>query len=208
MGKFIDLTGQRFEKLTVLSKAYSKKAKRGTRVYYNCVCDCGNKTVVAAANLRTGKVKSCGCIKAERLKNDYTKHGKSHKSRLYNIWVGMRQRCYNSKALAYKYYGGRGIAVCEEWRNDFLTFYNWAMANGYNDNLTIDRVNVNGNYEPLNCRWVNTEEQANNTRANHLITYNNETHTMAEWARIYNINYSTLRARVRRGVNGVFLFIK
>ena len=110
----------------------------------------------------------------------------------------MRQRCYNPKNKRYKEYGARGVTVCEEWLNNFEAFYEWAIANGYRDNLTIDREDANKNYEPSNCRWITAKEQANNKRNNNYITYNGETHTIAEWAEIYNIKYSTLYQRINR----------
>ena len=125
------------------------------------------------------------------------KHGMCN-TRLYCIWKGIKQRCFDTKFKEYKYYGGRGIKVCNEWRTDFMAFYNWAMANGYKDALTIDRINVNGNYEPSNCRWICQKEQQNNRRNNRLITYNGETHTISEWAEIKNINANTLWQRLCR----------
>lgn len=121
-------------------------------------------------------------------------HG--HKNdRLYNIWARMKQRCENPKLYGYKDYGGRGITVCAEW-HEFTPFYDWAMTHGYKENLTIDRIDLNGNYEPSNCRWVTMKVQANNKRRNHLITLNGETHTISEWARITGINKSTIRNRI------------
>lgn len=121
--------------------------------------------------------------------------------RLYSIWHNMKSRCYYRKSEKYKDYGGRGIIVCDEWRNNFQAFYDWAMSHGYADDLTIDRKDVNGNYEPSNCRWVTQKEQHNNTRKNHYITYNGETKTAAEWARQYGIHRCVLNNRIRRGWN-------
>ncbi len=118
--------------------------------------------------------------------------------RLYNIWKSIKQRCYNSKNKDFKNYGGRGITVCDEWKNDFNAFYDWAMANDYKDDLTIDRVNTNADYSPNNCRWVNRIIQNNNTRRNLYITYNGETHTVAEWENILNISRNVLRLRLFR----------
>ena len=115
-----------------------------------------------------------------------------------NIWRAMKERCYNSKCEAYHNYGGRGIIVCDEWLHNFKAFYDWSITNGYRDDLTIDRIDVNGNYEPSNCRWVTRLTQANNQRTNHLITYKGETHTMAEWAKIKHISYGALRQRLYR----------
>lgn len=117
-------------------------------------------------------------------------------TRLYSIYNNMLTRCYNSNSRSFAYYGGRGITICDEWLHDFQAFYNWAISHGYRDDLTIDRIDVNGNYEPNNCRWVTRAEQNRNTRQNHFITYNGETRTLREWANILNINYSTLISRI------------
>lgn len=195
--KRIDLTGQRFGRLTVVSYAFTRK----TDVMWNCVCDCGKHTIVSRSDLKKGKSKSCGCYRIERSKeaNKGAKHGLTHglsNTRIYHIWRGIKDRCFNEKKDRYKNYGGRGITICDEWRNDFQAFYNWAMLHGYSENLTIDRIDVNGNYEPSNCRWITKGEQANNTRNNHLITYCGETKTIAQWAKKIGIKYSTLSARI------------
>lgn len=117
-------------------------------------------------------------------------------ARLYNIWRNMKQRCYNKNHAKYKNYGGRGIQVCDEWRTDFMLFYNWAINNGYKDNLTIDRIDVNGNYEPDNCRWATPKQQSRNTTKNRYYTINNETHCLSEWCEILNLNYKTIYARI------------
>lgn len=190
MSKLIDLTGQKFGRLTVIEK-YGKD----TPTKWLCKCDCGNVCVVVGNSLKRGLTKSCGCIQKERPNN--TKHNMAN-TRLYSCWVGIKTRCNNPKSKAYKRYGARGIKVCEEWNNSFERFCLWAMANGYNDDLTLDRIDVNGNYEPNNCRWISMQEQQNNRRDNHFITYNGETHTTAEWARILGINYQTLQTRLHR----------
>lgn len=142
-------------------------------------------------HLMNNSIKSCGCLHKEIMST----HGK-HDTRLYRIWVAMKQRCNNPNNESYKYYGERGIKVCDEWRKDFMVFYNWAMNNGYNDNLTIDRINVDGNYEPANCRWITYQEQARNTRKTKNITINGETHCLKDWCKILNINYNTVRYRL------------
>ena len=124
-------------------------------------------------------------------------------SRLYNIWLHMKGRCYRKTDDHYKFYGARGITVCEEWKNDFKEFYNWAMSNGYSDRLTIDRIDNNGNYEPSNCRWVNIKTQCNNRTTNVIVTINGETHNIKEWSEITGIKYATIYQRIKRGLTGV-----
>lgn len=191
MPKFKDLTGQKFNKLTVI-----KLIKKGK---WLCKCDCGNETIVFTSNLTTGHTKSCGCNKKENGENLRT-HNLS-KSRLYKIWKDIKERCYNKANKSYNNYGGRNILVCNEWKNDFKTFYDWAFANGYNENAeymkcTIDRIDVNKNYEPSNCRWIDIKTQQRNKRNNRLITYNGETHCISEWAEKLNVKYYTLWARI------------
>ena len=127
-----------------------------------------------------------------------TKHGKCH-TRLYQIWNAMKQRCSNPKAISYKYYGAKGVTVCQEWQDGFQAFHDWATANGYSDNLTLDRVDANGDYCPDNCRWTTNKEQQNNTSYNRLITYGAETHNITQWAEILNIPRNVLYNRIRRG---------
>lgn len=124
-------------------------------------------------------------------------HGKTG-TRIYSIYVNMKNRCYYTNNKRYQNYGGRGIEVCDEWLNHFQAFYDWAMSHGYSDNLTLDRINVDGNYEPSNCRWVTLKEQENNRSNNHLITYNGKTQTLAQWCKERNIKYATLERRLNK----------
>lgn len=192
MGKFIDLVGQKFGKLTVIARAENK----GKATLWLCECDCGNKITVRPYDLKTGKTKSCGCYSSIFISLSKIKHGKSG-TRIYNIYGKIKQRCLNVKDPKYYCYGGRGISICDEWKNDFKAFYDWAISNGYADNLTIDRIDVNGNYEPFNCRWVTLKEQANNKQNTLFVNYQGKTHTLLEWSKILNIKYDTLHGRLK-----------
>lgn len=164
-----DLTGLKFGKLTVLKVA--PKTQRKT--FYECVCDCGNKKVVRGDALTSGKTISCGCEKKKQDRINLIKHH-SHKqsgTRIYYIWQGIKSRCYNPNNKRYLRYGGRGITICDEWRDNFQAFYDWAISNGYDDNLTIDRINNDGNYEPSNCQWVDTRTQNRNRSSNVIVEY-------------------------------------
>jgi hypothetical protein len=202
MGKKLNLTGRKFGSLNVLSEA--GKNKQG-KFLWKCLCDCGKETIVAGASLVTGNTKSCGC-RAHDKPHHYT-HGLSSE-RLYNIYRCMKARCYNKKHRSYLRYGGRGIIVCDEWLNDINAFFAWAMSHGYRDNLTIDRKNVNGNYEPSNCRWATNEFQQSNTRKNVWLEINGEKHTISQWSRLSNIPITTIRGRIKNGLLGEKLIQK
>ena len=191
MSKVIDITGQRFGRLTVLKFDRQDSFRQ---YMWTCKCDCGNVVSIRGYSLRSGNTQSCGCIQKETTIKFRQTHGQK-KTRLYNTWQSMKQRCSTPSVSCYKYYGGRGIKVCEEWQK-FEPFYHWAINNGYADNLTIDRINVNGNYEPSNCRWITLKEQQMNTRRNHYITLNGETKTLKEWAEQLGINHTTLLGRL------------
>lgn len=163
MSKTKDMTGQRFGMLVVLRREGSNS---DGLALWRCRCDCGNECVVAGANMRKGNTKSCGCMIIKSTKARMTTHGKSQ-TRLYAVWKAMIQRCCNPADKNYNRYGGRGISICREWKNDYLSFYKWAMANGYNKDApvgqcTIDRINNDKGYSPDNCRWVDLKTQQNN----------------------------------------------
>ena len=192
-----DLRGKRFGRLVVLKEAENSEHRKNRHVSWVCKCDCGNTITTKSSNLTRGLTQSCGCLHSDRVKESHTKHGHAN-SRLYSIHKGMKQRCYNPKALRYDRYGARGITVCDEWNgaNGFENFYEWSQLNGYSDGLTIDRIDNNKGYFPENCRWANSYEQGNNKSSNRLISANGETHTVAEWSRITGINKNTIIGRL------------
>ena len=196
MGRKIDIAGKRFGRLTAIEKAEDYRYPNGEHAEkWRCVCDCGNTVVVFRKCLLSGNTASCGCTRGEKR---ITHGGKGTK--LYDVWCGMKGRCNNRNNDDYERYGGRGISVCNEWNDDFASFRDWALSNGYADGLTIDRINVDGSYCPDNCRWVGVAEQANNRTNNVHMTYNGETHTCAEWSKITGINYYTLIRRYKSGM--------
>lgn len=182
----IDITGQRFSKLEVVRYYGLDKHKEAL---WLCKCDCGNETIVNGCHLRSGHTKTCRKCFLEEGQNE----------RVYRIWREILTRCYNKGNKRYKDYGGRGIVMCDEWKSNFKTFYKWAMANGYQDDLTIDRINVNGNYEPSNCRWATWLQQANNKRNNRVFTYNGETLTLKQLAIKYGVDYRKTWSRLKLG---------
>ena len=209
--KTIDISNQRFGRLTAIEKSTNICGKTA----WKCVCDCGNIAYVTTSNLTCNRIRSCGCIKQELLMRRNITHNQRH-TRLYEVWKGIKQRCYNPKHRAYHNWGGRGIKMCEDWKNNFQSFYNWSYANGYSpenqkdekNKLTIDRIDVNGNYEPSNCRWVTRKVQASNMRTNKLITINGETHCIAEWCRIYNVHTSNYYKKINKGMSPEEALIK
>lgn len=155
-----DITSQQFGKLKVISRVENDWLNNAR---WLCECDCGNEIIVLGYALRNKNTRSCGCLGRKSRINANTKHNLSD-HRLHLIWDNMKQRCYNQKSPNFKYYGGRGIKICDEWLNNFINFYNWSMNNKYAENLSIDRIDNDGNYEPSNCRWVTMKEQCNNKR--------------------------------------------
>lgn len=196
--KLIDLTNMVFGRLTVVGIS----SQEYNDVTWKCVCECGNTVSVKGEYLRNGDTKSCGCLKSDLVKLRNYKHGKAKKTRLYTVWKGMRERCSNSNSKAYAHYGARGVTVCDEW-NDFESFYSWAISNGYNEDLptslcTIDRIDNNLGYSPDNCRWVCVKEQARNRTNNHIISFNGQSKTIAEWSEITGIPERVISSRINR----------
>lgn len=187
MGRMIDITGQKFNRLTAIKPVGRYNSGN---VLWLCKCECGKTCEVESYLLRSGKQISCGCYPSERMAEMNTKHG-GFGTRLYEIWRKMFRRCYGVNVACYSDYGGRGISVCDEWV-DFSVFREWAMSHGYDDALTIDRIDVNGNYEPANCRWATAKQQANNRRNNHYVEYNGEKKTVSEWADGFRVDQRNL----------------
>lgn len=203
--KINDLTGKRFGRYVVVGRADDMISPSGRhRIMWNCKCDCGNYKSVLGASLTAGTVVSCGCYKAELKKDLLTTHGETvggKPSHLYRVWDGMKARCYNPKKTYYPIYGGRGIKMCDEWHYSFEAFRDWAMANGYANNLTIDRIDNNGDYCPENCRWVTIKEQNNNKSNSHYLIYNGEKKTIAQWAEETGFSFHLLYLRIAKGMS-------
>lgn len=189
-----DLTNKTFTRLYVLTYAFSKNG----RAFWHCKCDCGNEKDISAKELLRGTTRSCGCLRSEVASKSMKKHGATD-TRLYHIWCSMKQRCENPTSEKHlRDYKKRGITICKEW-HDFINFQNWALTCGYDDALSIDRIDNNGNYCPENCRWVDNITQANNKRNNVRLTYNNKTQTIAQWAKELGMKYNALDERLRKG---------
>ena len=176
-----DLTGQRFGRLVVLERADNISGLTA----WKCKCDCGNEIIAIANNLKRGHTKSCGCFRVDHTTQAKTVHGFTNK-RIYSVWCTIKDRCYDVNNPSYHRYGGRGITMCGEWKNNPEAFIQWAYANGYDDqaaygNCTLDRIDNSRGYSPDNCRWVSEKVQANNRRSNKLIAHNGVTKTLAQW---------------------------
>jgi hypothetical protein len=187
------LIGKRYGRLTIVENITDKPKHTLVR----CVCDCGKEWTGRASSLKNGNTQSCGCLKKETTIENHKKHGKSG-TKIYGLWAGMLQRCENPKRDNYKWYGLRGIKVCAEW-HQFEKFYHWAITNGYEDTLEIDRIDSNGHYEPDNCRWVTRKENNRNTLNNHFVEINGVTKTIGEWAEISGIRAGTILQRIKLG---------
>ena len=194
---FNDLTGRKIGELEILRRTENNISKP---TMWLCKCSCGNEKEILGKDILSGHTKSCGCLRKKVTGNKSRTHGLS-KTTLYNIHNSMKSRCNGNN----KDYGGRGITVCDEWKSSYENFHAWAMTNGYKKGLTIERIDVNGNYEPSNCCWIPSNEQQKNRRTVIHIKYKNETKTMAEWARFFEANHSTIQYHLKNGtVNDFF----
>ena len=195
--------GKTYNELTIIDYAYTKDD--GT--YWKCRCSCGKEIITQYSRLPSGQIKSCGCssykersqkIRNGEIKPPNLKHGDSN-SRLYRIYQGMKERCYNKNVKDYKHYGARGIKICEEWLDSYASFKEWSLSNGYQDNLTIDRADVNADYCPENCRWANIIQQNNNKRTNVFVEYEGQKLSLKQLSRLVGVNYRTLYDRYKKG---------
>ena len=187
-----NLVGQKYGRLTVIERIGSKTGK----TYWHCVCDCGGTKNATAGDMRFGRTLSCGCLRKESLSKISKTHGMT-KSRIYQCWSDMMTRCRNSKDKHYKWYGARGIMICEKWLS-FDGFYE-DMQDGYADDLTLDRIDVDGNYEKSNCKWSTVQEQCDNRRSNHYITYQGITDTLTNTCKRCNVSRSLVTDRLKTG---------
>lgn len=181
--------GTRFHKLVVLGQPFRVRAGKSmwkkVKQFCVCQCDCGGFVACSLNDLVANKMKSCGCWRvhiAVTMGHKNLRHGQV-KTRLYDLWHGMKLRCHTKSTPSYPSYGGRGIRVCDEWNESFEAYRDWALANGFADGLQIDRINNDGNYEPDNCRWVTCQVNQNNRRSNVNVTYAEETKSIGDWAR-------------------------
>jgi hypothetical protein len=203
-----DLTGTKIGRWNVIKQTQRPDhIKKKVGSWWLCECECGTKKPVSRNTLSSGKSLSCGCLHKEIVAESTPKHKRTHGetgTRLYNIWAGMKSRCYDSNQLVYPNYGGRGIKVCDEWKNSYEAFRDWAYLSGYKNDLTIERIDVNGNYYPNNCTWITLEKQASNKRSNLKITAWGETKWIYDWLkdeRCLIKNSSSLKTRLNRGMN-------
>lgn len=193
----LELAGQRFGRLVVVEL----HGVRNGCAIWRCKCDCGKETLTKGSLLRNGKTKSCGCLREEVRRTSTRKHGLSN-YRPYYVWKDIKRRCYDETATGYKNYGGRGISMCDEWKDNVMAFCDWAHTSGYQRGMSIDRIDNDGNYEPANCVWKTMKEQGNNKRTNHIVEIGGIKRTLSEWADFAGIAYGTVYARVEKGYSG------
>jgi hypothetical protein len=189
----LSVEGKRYGRLVILKRSNSSIKK------VVAICDCGKTKEFLLNNIIRGDSRSCGCYLIEKSRERAIKNIKHNLSRhpLCKVWTGMKERCYNKKCVAFLNYGGRGIKICDNWVNDLISFYNWAILNGWEKGLEIDRIDVNGNYEPSNCRFVSSFENSRNKRNNILISFNGEVKILKDWAVKYNVNYKRLHKHIK-----------
>jgi len=200
-GSFRDLTDMKFNMLTCKYMSHIRITKSGRKAYWYAICDCGNGTTKAASAITSGYAKSCGCLQREATSRARKTHGETD-SRLYRIWENMKKRCYNEKTPKFKNYGARGIKVCSKWRDSYQEFSDWARKNDYNDQLTIERVDVNGDYEPSNCKWIPSLVQAKNRTSNKWVLIDGVEYSPYDLEKKYGIPVKTIYARIDRGDTG------
>lgn len=209
MSKFTDLTGMRFGNWKVLKFVGAREVGNAKvkKAFWLCECQCEKKTLreIPTDSLKSGNSKSCGCLKIKATIERSTKHGFARRgkncSSIYHVWYEMKDRCNNPNNKQYRNYGGRGIHICDEWNNSFIAFKDWAFQNGYAIGLTIDRIDNDRGYEPLNCRWTDYKTQANNTRNCKFITFGDDTKTIKQWSETLDISYSAIMGRKQRNKN-------
>lgn len=190
-----DLLNKRFGKLTVIELTKDRSHKER---HWKCLCDCGNEHIAKSSSLVHGRAIQCRNCSMKQIAESNKKHGCEPK-RLHEIYTNMKTRCHNPKYSLYHRYGGRGIKVCPEWEESFSSFRSWALSSGYEDGLSLDRADNDGDYTPENCRWSTIVEQANNRRTNRIISYKGESDTLANWARKIGMSYAVLQARLNAG---------
>lgn len=199
---FSDITGQRFGRLTCVERTAKRNKQR--EIMWLCKCDCGNEIVTNGSGLRRGSCRSCGCLQRDGMRDKSATHSLSsdengNTTRLYKAWCNMKTRCLNPNTREYENYGGRGISVCESWKTGYVEFHNWAIRHGYEENLTLDRKDNDGNYEPNNCHWATNKEQQNNTRRNSFVVFQGETMTVGQLVDKAGVDYASFNQRLRRG---------
>ena len=193
MAPIKDITGQRFGNLTVVAYAGLNQRHEAT---WRCICSCGKETVVTGYKLRSGWTKSCGCLQEQHRKSGIRKtHGMTD-TKLYIIWQNMKHRCNDPNNNMFANYGGRGIKVCDEWMSGFEPFLKWALGPGYQEGLSIERIDVNGNYTPENCKWITMQQQWLNRTDSHHLTAFGKTQTIKEWADESGLKYDTIERRI------------
>lgn len=194
MGNIIDLSGKKYNRLTVIKFDYRK----GTDYFWICRCECGNVKSIKSNAFKSGGTKSCGCYSIEVRKLIGTTHGEANNSKEYRTWLAIKRRCLDKNDNRYNDYGGRGIQICEEWAYSYQNFL-LGVGRAPSKEHSIDRIDVNGHYEPGNCRWATRIEQQNNMRSNRIITHDGESKTLAQWCRHLGLRYGTVSTRIKRG---------